>query len=136
MVNRLVIRPTFDNSSRLIYILDNFEYSPNMSKIKQLGYYYRKENDWVDQTDVESIIQIICLFIKKHLNENIQYTYHLDSRYQTQSLIIFTDAKKSIEIKGETLIDKIEKFGIIDNLAAIRDYPNLLEQSALLLKKQ
>lgn len=135
-VNRFVIRPTIGSKSHLIYILDNYQDSPSLSVEKQLGYYYQKEKVGIERIDLDTIFNLISYFIKLHIHENLDYSYRVDGKYQTQALIIKARDNKRIEIMGETLIDKIEQSGIIDNLAALKECEELIEQSVLLLKKQ
>lgn len=55
MVNRFSLRPTLEDRSSILYILDDQKIN-YFRKRKELGYYYRKKNGQIDSVDVK----IIC----------------------------------------------------------------------------
>ena len=116
IVDKMTIRPAVDDRSGVVYVFDNYQYCSSYHKSKQLGYYYRKNNNQIDEDDLEIILELIRLFINNNLDDNPHYEYKLNNKYQTEILRIVCDSGKIIEMTDNDLIDRIEKAGIIDGL--------------------
>ena len=116
VVDKMTIRSAIDDRSGVVYVFDNYQYCSSYHKSKQLGYYYRKSQNQIDEGDLMTILELIRLFINSNLADNPHYEYKLNHKYQTMVLRIVCDSGKFIEITDSDLIDKIEKAAIIDDL--------------------
>lgn len=73
-VEKVVIRPSFDDKSSIAYIKDNEEYN-SLRIQKQLEYYYRKNSRDIDEVDLWNICNIIRNFVNMNLKYHPRYEY-------------------------------------------------------------
>lgn len=119
MVERLTFRPTLEERSSILYILNNLRYDYFQIR-KQLGYYYRKNNRNIDESDLNIIYSIIRYFINFHLERHPYYEYKKSLKTNTYNLIIHCGEKSFIEIIDPDLIQKVESARIIDDLWLVK----------------
>lgn len=118
MVERFTFRPTIEERSSVLYILNNLRYDYFQIR-KQLGYYYRKNKENIDESDLSIIYSIIRYFINCRIKSHPYYEYKKNVKTNLDDLFIRTDDKAYIEIMDQDLIKKIEKARIIDDLCLV-----------------
>ncbi len=115
IVERMVLRPSSDERSSVLYIRNNLRY--NLFHIqKQLGYYYKKIGNKIDESDLCLLFSIIRYFINQNLENNPNYEYKQNSQKTSYHLRIHCNLKSYIEIIDDDLIREIEKSRILDDL--------------------
>lgn len=114
IVERFSLHPTTDERSSILYILGDFQ-NCYIQTTKQLGYYYRKSKNRIDEWDLWTLLAIIREYINLNIENNPYYEYN-KKEHKEYYLIIHGSAKSYIEIKDQDLIIEIEKSRLLDDL--------------------
>lgn len=104
-------------------------------KRKELGYYYRKNGSFIDESDIE----IICVLIRNFININLEHHPYYVYKQNPNHLFIYCNTNVYIEIIDEDLINQLEKSRIIDDLwlvmnKIIKEMPS--QESSIIQKEE
>ncbi len=110
-INRLTIRPAGANKSAIVQIHERKD-KYCFGIYNQLGYYYRKLNNIIEEGD----LKLICKLIREFIHLNLEKHYEVHYHYTSYQLFIRCNSNSYIEIIDSDLIREIEHARILDDL--------------------